>query len=178
MFPKGVKASSLGELGIETVGELARADPQDLEGKFGRKLSAYLIASSKGEDDDPVQAGSEPTQYSRVITLKKDTRDPEEAFSQLAEAVASLREKLSATNKSFRTVTAIGILTDLSTHTKSRTFEAPVNNAMVIGESAIELFDELSRSVEKDFRRVGIRISGLADNVNQKSLSEFLQPAR
>jgi DNA polymerase IV (DinB-like DNA polymerase) len=171
-------ASSLKELGIDTIGELARADPQNLESKFGRKLSGYLVASSKGEDDDPVKAGSEPTQFSRVITLKKDTRDAREAFSQLADAVTSLQDKLSSTNKSFRTITAVGILTDLSAHTKSKTFEAPVNNAMIIGENARTLFEDLSRSVDKDFRRVGIRISGLADNIDQKSLSEFLQPAR
>ena len=171
-------ASSLKELGIDAIGGLARADPQDLESKFGRKLSAYLLASSKGEDDDPVQPGSEPTQYSRVITLKEDTRNAEEAFNQLSEAVASLQEKVSSTNKSFRTITAVGILTDLSAHTKSRTFEAPVSNPSIIGESAMDLFNELSKSVDKDFRRVGIRISGLADNVDQKSLSEFLQPTR
>ena len=171
-------ASSLKEMDIDTVGELARTDPQNLESKFGRKLSAYLLASSRGEDDDPVQAGSEPTQYSRVITLKEDTRNAEEAYNQLAEAVASLQEKVSSANKSFRTITAVGILTDLSAHTKSRTFEAPVSNPAIIGESAMELFSELSKSVDKDFRRVGIRISGLADNVDQKSLSEFLEPAR
>jgi DNA polymerase IV (DinB-like DNA polymerase) len=171
-------ASSLKEMDIDTVGELSRSDPQKLESRFGRKLSAYLLASSKGEDDDPVQPRSEPTQYSRVITLKENTRDAEEAFNQLAEAVASLQEKVSSTNKSFRTITAVGILTDLSAHTKSRTFEAPVSNPANIGESAKELFNELSKSVDKDFRRVGIRISSLADNVDQKSLSEFLQPAR
>jgi DNA polymerase IV (DinB-like DNA polymerase) len=171
-------ASTLGELRIGTVGELARTEAQVLEKKFGKKLSAYLLASSTGTDDDPVLAGLEPSQYSRIITLKQDTRDAVEAYAQLASGLEYIHQKLISSNKSFRTIAAIGILTDLSTHTKSKTFETPVMDDATISEQARALLKELSSSVHKDFRRVGIRVSGFVDNEDQKSLSEFLQPAR
>ena len=171
-------ASVLGELGIVRVGDLARAEVQALESRFGKKLSAYLIASSTGTDDDPVLAGLAPSQYSKIITLKENTRDPTEAYNQIEASIEQIHKKLTSSNKSFRTIAAIGILIDLSTRTKSKTYETPVMDKDTINESANALLKELSGSVHKDFRRVGIRVSGLVDNEDQKSLSEFVQPAR
>ena len=176
LYGVGPKTEALlGEMGIKTVGELSLANPLDLERKLGKKLSVYLIAASSGADDDPVREGLEPTQFSRIITLSRDTRNPNEALTQLTAGVEYIRDKLANSDKSFKTLGAIGILTDLSIHTRSRTFEIPMSAASAIEENALDLFVELSKSVDKDFRRVGLRVSGLANNENQKSLSDFLQ---
>lgn len=169
-------ASALDEIGIKTVGELARANQVELERRFGKKSSAYLLAAAAGTDADPVVAGLEPTQFSRIVTLKRDTRDPYEVIDQLSDGVKYVHGKLTSAGKSYRTVTAIAILTDLSTKTKSKTFDTPVSDGALIRDAALALFSELSRTVDKDFRRVGIRISGLADVQSQSSLSEFLRP--
>jgi len=171
-------ASTLGEMGIKTVGDLARTDSSALDSRFGRRFEAYLLAAAKGEDDDPVLAGLEPTQFSRIVTLKRDTRDPREAFEQLAAGIEYVHGKVVSSGKSFRTVTVIGILSDLSTKTKGKTFETPVNDVATLKESTFDLFDELSRAVGKDFRRVGLRVSGLTNVEDQTSLSEFLRPVR
>lgn len=170
--------ATLGEMGIQTIGDLARTDLSKIDQKFGLKFGAYLLAAAKGEDDDPVRADLEPTQFSRIVTLKRDTRDPREAFEQLADGIEYVHGKLVSSGKSFRTVTAIGILSDLSAKTKSRTFEAPVNDATILRESAFELFDELARIVDKDFRRVGLRVAGFTSVEDQTSLSEFLHPVK
>jgi DNA polymerase IV (DinB-like DNA polymerase) len=167
--------SALEELGVKTIGELASTSALKLEEKLGKKFSTYLLAASTGSDDDPVREGLEPTQFSRIVTLKRDSRDPNEVVSQLKEGIQYVHDKLTTTNKSFKTVSAIGILTDLSIHTKSKTLDTPVTDASTIEEDARELFAELGKSVSKDFRRAGIRVSGLLDNADQSSLSEFLQ---
>lgn len=171
-------ATALEEMHVKTIGDLAGTDPRQLEKRFGRKFAAYLLAAAKGEDDDPVRAGLEPTQFSRIMTLKRDTRDPQEAFEQLSAGIDYLQTKLSSSGKSFRTVTVIGILTDLSTKTKSKTFETPMNDVAVLRETFLGLFDELSMAVAKDFRRVGLRVSGFTSAEDQTSLSEFLRPVR
>jgi DNA polymerase IV (DinB-like DNA polymerase) len=171
-------ASILGEAGVSVIGDLSSADSVYLEHRLGKRFTAFLLAVSTGSDDDPVLAGIQPAQLSRVVTLKRDTRDPDEAFQQIAGGVDYIHDKLASAAKSFRTVTAIGILTDLSTRTKSKTLETPVNDAVTLREYAQDLFRELSASVPKDFRRVGLRVSGLVNVDTQKSLSEFLQPAR
>jgi DNA polymerase IV (DinB-like DNA polymerase) len=171
-------AAGLGEMGVRSVGELTQADPTLLEGRFGRKLASYLLAASGGNDSDPVVAGLEPTQFSRIITLKRDTRDVGEAMAQLGQGVASVQAKLAASGKSFRTLSAIGILTDLSVRTKSRTFDAPVMDPASIGEDASALFRELVASTDKELRRVGVRVSELSDSRDQTSLSEYVEPGR
>ncbi len=175
LYGVGPKTSaSLEEIGIRTVADLARADGLALERRFGRKFGAYLLAAATGTDDDPVVTGLEPTQLSRIVTLKEDTRNPHEIVSQLGSGIDYIDHKLTASKMSFRTVSAIGILTDLSTKTRSKTFETPVVGASVLREEALVLFEELASSVKRDFRRAGIRASGLVHLEDQSSLSEFV----
>ena len=179
LYGVGPKTSaSLERIGVTTVADLAKADPSDLERRFGRKFGAYLLAAATGTDDSPVVAGLEPTQFSRVVTLKKDTRDSHEIISQLTPGIDYIDGKLTASRMSFKTMSAIGILPDLSTRTKSKTFETPVVGASILREEALTLFEELGSSVNRDFRRAGVRVSGLAREEDQSSLSEFVGTTR
>ena len=171
-------AAVLGELEVKTVEELSRSDPSILEKRFGRKLASYLLAAASGSDADPVQPNLEPTQFSRIVTLKRDTRNVAEALEQLDQGISSVRGKLVGSGKSFRTISAIGILTDLSTKTKSKTFDTPINDPALIRENALTLFSDLVHSTDKDLRRVGIRVSDLSDSLDQKSLSEYMEQGR
>ena len=170
--------SALEEMGIRTIGELAETSPPELERRFGRKFGGYLLAAATGTDTDPVVAGLEPTQFSRIVTLRRDTKDAKEVAEQLAEGVQSIHGKLTSSGKSFKTVTAIAILTDLTTKTKSKTFETAISDLTLIRETMSELFDELSRNAGKEFRRAGVRVSGLENVEDQTSLSEFIRPGR
>ena len=179
LFGVGPKTTSaLEEMGIRTIGELAKTSPPELERRFGMRFGGYLLAAATGTDADPVVAGLEPTQFSRIVTLRRDTSDPKEVTEQLSEGMRYIHGKLTSSGKSFKTVTAIGILTDLSTKTKSKTFETAVSDLTTIGETVSALFDELSRTAGKELRRAGVRVSSLEDAEDQTSLSEFLRPAR
>jgi DNA polymerase IV (DinB-like DNA polymerase) len=179
LYGVGPKTTAvLEEIGVKTVEELSRTDPALLERRFGRKLGSYLLAAASGTDTDPVLANLKPTQFSRIVTLKHDTRDLREALGQLAEGITSIQAKLVSSGKSFRTISAIGILTDLSIRTKSKTFDTPIKEPVLIKENAFVLFGELLESTDKDLRRVGVRVSELSDSMDQRSLSEFLHPAR
>jgi len=170
--------SALEEMGIRTVGELAKTDPPELERRFGRKFGGYLLAAATGTDVDPVVAGLEPTQFSRIVTLKRDTRDSREVTKQLSAGMQYIQDKLASSSKSFKTVTAIAILSDLSTKTRSKTFETTISDLTLTRETVSMLFEELSRTTGKEFRRAGVRVSGLEDVEDQTSLSEFLRQTR
>ena len=166
-------AAILEGLGIRTIGSLADSQSPPLEQRLGRKLATYLFACSTGSDEDSVVANREPTQFSRIVTLKRDTKDPEEAMLQLTGAVNDLHQKLTETGKAFRSISAICILTDLTTKTRSKTFETPVNDIVLIRENSLGLFRDLSGSTGREFRRVGIRVADLTSTADQMSLSEF-----
>ena len=166
-------ATILESMGIRTIGGLADAQFSSLEQRLGRKLATNLFACSTGSDEDPVLANLEPTQFSRIVTLKQDTRDPDEAMLQLNGAIADLHQKLTETGKAFRSISAICILTDLTTKTRSKTFETPLNDIALIRENSLGLFRDLSGSTGRDFRRVGIRVGDLSSTADQTSLSQF-----
>ncbi len=171
-------AEALSRVNVKTIGALSRSDQSLLEQLFGRKLASYLLAAASGNDTDLVVPRNEPTQFSRIVTLKRDTRDAQEALSQLRQSMVAMKEKLRESSKSFRTISMIGVLTDLSTKTRSKTFDAPVNDADLMERSAAVLLQELAESVGKDLRRVGIRLSELSDTAEQTSLSEYIEHGR
>lgn len=170
-------ARVLEEMGVKVAGDLSRIPPPELEARFGRKLGAYLLEAATGADPQPVIAGLEPTQFSRILTLKRDTRNPDETVQQLAGGLEYIRGKLESSGKSCRTLTAIGILVDMSTKTKSRTFETPMSDLAAMKQATAALFQELAEAAGKDFRRAGVRVSGLVDVGDQSSLSDYLHRA-
>ncbi len=167
-------ADALSGLNIRTMGELAALDPQALEKLLSKKLAIYLHEAANGRNDDPVVENSKITQLSRIVTLKKNTRDAEEAFGQLSLVINDLHSKLMSRNLSFRSVSVIGILTDLSIRTRNRTLEAPTNDLEALRAHTRELLRELTGSIERELRRVGARVSDLVNVADQTSLTQYL----
>ena len=168
--PKTTKL--LEEDGITTVSDLASAPTERLEDLFGKRLAVYLHNASNGVDEEPVIDRGGASQLSRMITLKHDTHDLDQLVAELLTPLRDVHEKLVSKNLFFRNVSAIGILKDLSIHTRSETLETPTNDYSVLEREVKELFAVLLRDVG-DLRRAGVRLGGLQDMVDQHSLTEF-----
>lgn len=179
LYGVGPKAAETFEaMGVKTIGDLARTPAQDLEARFGRKLGAYFLAASTGSDSEPVSPRGEPTQLSRIITLKQNTNDPEVAFGQLSGAIEDVHRRLTSRGASFRAISAIAILSDLTAKTKSKTFETSVSDLATMRDATRRLLVELSGATEKEFRRVGVRVSDFSSVGSQASLSQYLGQER
>jgi len=165
-------AKLLEENGITTVSDLATASTERLEDLFGRKLAVYLHNASNGADEQPVIDRGGASQLSRMITLKHDTHDLDQVVAELLPPLRDVHEKLVSKNLFFRNLSAIGILKDLSIHTRSKTLETPTNDYSVLEREVRELFATLLHEVG-DLRRAGVRLSELQDMVDQRSLMEF-----
>jgi len=69
----GPKAGAkLAGLGLETVGQLAAADPQLLIEQFGEHFGHWLHDAAHGRDTRPVVTHSEPVSISRETTFERD----------------------------------------------------------------------------------------------------------
>jgi len=165
-------AKLLEDSGIATIPDLASASAQRLEDTLGKKLAVYLRKASGGLDDEPVVDRGEATQLGRIVTLKHDTDDPKKVVEELLPALRDLHQKLVSKGIFFRNVSVIGILKDLSQHSKGKTIETPTSDYLVLEKEVRLLFAELLRE-GGELRRAGVRLSDLRDMVDQHSLTEF-----
>lgn len=127
-----VTEKNLHDLGIKTVGDLAKLDDEFLEEKFG-KWGLAMAGKSRGEDAGGYFEGGvsysedegDPKSISHEHTFSEDTRDSElleSTLSRLSEMVARrLRDHgLRARNIALKLRTA-----DFATITRARTLEDP-----------------------------------------------------
>ncbi|MEN3048300.1 MAG: DNA polymerase IV [Candidatus Caldarchaeales archaeon] len=164
----------LREMGIETVGGLARADPQVLMEKFGRALGTYLYLASRGQYDEPVAPRSGRKQLSRIVTLKRDSSDVGEIVGQLSGPVDDLISRLNAEGLAHRGVGAIGISTDLKTYTRSLTLQRPNREKEPVVRALRSLFAEMLGEVAGlKLRRAGVRLYELVRMRGQRTLTDF-----
>ena len=165
-------AKLLEENNIKTIPDLARVPVQRLEEILGRKMAVYLRNAAGGVDDEPVVDHGETTQLSRIITLKRDTDDPKQVLAEMLPALRDVHQKLVSSGLFFRNVSVIGILKDLSLHSKSKTLETPTSDYAVLEKEARALFAQLLQE-EGALRRAGVRLSELRNMADQSSLTEF-----
>ncbi len=166
-------AKSLREIGVVTIGDLARKQASELGDVFGNKLGVYLHNASNGEDEEPVRERGPATQISRIITLKRDSRDTGEILSQLAPALGDVHRRVVENGLFFRSVSVIGILRDLSIRTRTKTLETPTSESSTLNLAASELLASLVGETG-ELRRVGVRVGDFEESREQSSLAEFL----
>jgi len=171
----GTKAEEkLTSLNISTIAQLSTLNPTILIEKFGKSLGSYLYRTSRGEDDEPLKE-REPTQLSRIATLKQNTNRPEETFSLISELSHSVSEKLTEQGMTYKSVAIIAILTDLSLHSKSKMLESASSNGKLIESIAKQLIQEfLQSNPDATLRRVGVKVSNLTKTAGQTDISKFL----
>jgi DNA polymerase IV (DinB-like DNA polymerase) len=173
----GVKTrEKMQALSIHTVGDLAKFDVQKLIAAFGKTLGTYFHNASLGIDDEPVQERGETESLSRISTLKQNTRDLNTIFEKVTPLCNELRDTLMKEKLLFRTIGTIAVIDDLSTHTRSKTFESPSNNLELICNTVRELFQKFLNETDHEVRRVGIRVSNFTkEETGQKQLTSFIE---
>ena len=161
-------------LGIRTIGELARFDVQELAGIFGKTLGGYFHRAAMGVNDEPVEERGEAESMSRIITLKEDTRNLDLIATRTDELCDEIHARLVRSGLVFRSVGIAAVMKDLSIHSKSQTLEDYTDEVDVIKKVSKELFQELLNEFEIDVRRVGVKVSKLADKgVKQRQITEY-----
>jgi DNA polymerase IV (DinB-like DNA polymerase) len=165
----------LAQIHVETIPQLSAVNPSILVETFGKSLGSYLFKAARGEDDDPVKEREQPTQLSRIATLKQNTRETSEIQPVLDELTQSVTDKLKERNMKCRSIGVITILTDLSIHTKSKTLESPTSDATILKRTTNELIAQfLESSPSAIIRRAGVRLSDLSKPAGQTDISKFL----
>ena len=147
-------------LGIETLGALAAAAPQELAARFGARFAAELQRRARFEDDGPVSEERKVVSESRETTFDRDISEVRELEHVLERLVRALCVALHEQERCGRTIGIKVRLDDFSTHTRARTLAQPVSAAEQVGPVALELLRRFAPP--RPVRLLGVRVAGLA----------------
>ena len=157
--------------GIQTIGQLAQAEPLWLKEVFGSKTGAWLHDAAWGRDSRPVVTESEPVSMSRETTFERDldaVRDRAELgaiFTRLCEQVAADLQRKGYVGKT------IGVklrYADFQIATRDHTLDHYTAQAQEIRQAAGQ---SLKRApLQKRLRLLGVRVGSLLPAEHAKLL--------
>ncbi len=155
-------AAKLAGLGIETIGDLAAADPAMLQDHFGLSYAQWLHAASHGLDDRPVETNSETKSVSRETTFERDLDAKGdrallgEIFTDLCNSLARDLDRKKLVSKT------IGIklrYDDFKIATRDISLPIPTADAVEIRRAATECLRRAP--LDRKLRLLGVRASTL-----------------
>ena len=165
----GPKTSArLTELGIRTIGDLAKWPESELIRLFGEN-GRDLARHSKGIDDRPVVTEHETKSISQEVTYSKDVRDDKVLEETLREQSAEVARQLRKNNLAGKTIKLKIRWPDFTTLTRQITLSDPTDQAQVIFKAASELMKSV-RKPNQPVRLIGVGVSGLGEPVRQLGL--------
>ena len=165
------------QMGIKTIGDLAKYDCQRLIEVFGKVLGIYFHSAANAVDNEPVQEQGEAESISRIGTLKQDTRDLAFILQKTDELTEDVFRDVTAKNLSFRQVSIYMVLVDLSSKSRSVTLEQPAKDKETIRRNVRTLFEKFMAESTLEVRRVGVKVGGFTrEEPRQKLLTSFFSP--
>ena len=161
------------QMNVHTIEELREIDIFDLNKIFGRKTGGYIFNSAKGIDVEIVKERPPTIQFSKIITLKKNSKELEFLEENIMDLCTQLNKIAIENNKMYRSIGIQFVNEDLSTKTKSRMLKNPVSNENELKKVANKLLEEALVEQVMLVRRVGVRISEFSDVEGQSSITNY-----
>ncbi|MDR0372816.1 MAG: DNA polymerase IV [Nitrososphaerota archaeon] len=162
------------QMGIKTIGALAKYDCPRLIETFGKALGLYFHNAANAVDNEPVQEQGEAESISKIGTLKQDTHNLEFILQKTSELVEPIYKELTEKGYSFKTVSIYVVNVDLSGKTRSVTLEQSAKDKDTILRNVRMLFERFLDESPLEIRRVGVRVAGFSkEEPKQKQLSSF-----
>ena len=161
----GPKATAkLEALGVNTIGELAKADLAMLRTQFGDLYTGWLHQAALGIDERPVQTSRETKSVSRETTFERDlqvVRDRATLSEKLESLCTRVAGDLDKQSLAGRTVGIKLRFEDFSTVTRDITLPSATADAAAILRASRDCLRRVP--FEKKIRLLGVRISALCD---------------
>ncbi|MDE1869124.1 MAG: DNA polymerase IV [Candidatus Micrarchaeota archaeon] len=161
-------ADRLNAMGIDTIGKLAKADPNvliDNFGIFGKEL--YQLAN--GIDTSRVEDKYTILSIGRERTLQKETTDMKVVESMIKELAKEAIEELNRQHLWFKGISVKAKYTDFTDKIKNKQFNNYTDSLDLLTTEGVKLIRPLI--TDRAVRKVGIRVSSLAKREGQKKLS-------
>ncbi|MFA1611166.1 DNA polymerase Y family protein [Halobellus rubicundus] len=153
-----VTADRLGEMGIETAGGLADADPAELRSAFGSR-GPELRDRARGVDDREVTPTGRPKSLSRESAFAEATESAAEKRERVAALAADVASRAQNRGATYRTIGIKAVLPPYDINTRERSLSGPVDDPDLVESVALELLAEFE---DDAVRKLGVRVSNLS----------------
>ncbi|MBX0303374.1 DNA polymerase IV [Haloarcula salinisoli] len=165
-----VTARELAELGIETAGDLAEADPEVLENRFGergREIRRY----ARGEDTREVTPRGDPKSLSRESAFTEAVEATDEKRRKVTTLAQAVADRAGRKGARYQTVGIKVVEPPFDINTRARSLPGPVADADLVESIALDLLGEFA---DRPVRKLGVRVSNLDFSAGeQASLTGF-----
>ena len=165
-----VTARELARMDVATAGDLAAADPETLETRFGergREIHRY----ARGEDTRSVTPKGDPKSLSRESAFTEAVGDTEEKRRKVRTLATAVADRAHRMDARYRTVGLKVVEPPFDITTRARSLPGPVADADLVRSIALDLLGEFE---ETPVRKVGVRVSNLDFSAGeQASLTGF-----
>ena len=160
----------LSELGIHTIGDIARWPESELMRLFGEN-GREMAKHARGQDDRPVVTERATKSISQEVTFSRDVRDDKSLEKTLIELSAQVGRRLRKNELAGSTVKLKLRWPDFTTLTRQVTLASTTNNDTEIAETALGLLQKVRKSGQA-VRLIGVGVSGLGEPLRQLELWE------
>ena len=161
------------EMNLETIKDLKKIDIFTLNKEFGRKNGTYIYNSARGMDNEPVREREASIQYSKIITLKKDSKEYQFLSENLTEICNELYSVVKKNNRMFKSVGIHFVQSDLSNKSKSRMLKNSTMSLEELQKNSIQLLKEALEDQTIPIRRLGIKVSELSEIKGQSDITSY-----
>ncbi|SEO78013.1 DNA polymerase IV (DinB-like DNA polymerase) [Halogranum amylolyticum] len=153
-----VTARELGELGIETAGDLAAADPTELRNRFGER-GRELYDRARGYDDREVTPTGRPKSLSRESAFVEATDETDAKREKVRALAADVAERARRRGAMYRTIGVKVVTPPFDVNTRARSLSGPVDDPDLVESVALDLLAEFA---DDEVRKLGVRVSKLS----------------
>ena len=165
-----VTASTLREMGIETAGDLAVADPDDLTAEFGDR-GREVHQRARGHDPREVTPPDDPKSISNESSFGDAVTNLDEKREKVRELAGKVTDRADSKEALYQTVGIKVVTPPFDVNTRARTFSGPVSDPELVESTALDLLTEFT---EAKIRKVGVRVSNLSfEGTQQPGLDQW-----
>jgi DNA polymerase-4 len=150
---------ALADLGLSTIGDVARYPERALVAKLGAASGHHLAALARGEDPRPVVAERAAVSIGHQETFDDDVCDRGDLAVVLLDQADRVASRLRANDLRAHAVVLVLKYDDFRQITRRTTLDAPTSDGGVLARTAIELLDKVDLD---DRRGQRARLCGIA----------------
>lgn len=151
-------ADRLREIGIETAGDLAQADPVELEAEFGTR-GVEFHQRAKGIDPREVSPPDDPKSLSKESSTGDPITDMETKRAKIKELAGKVTRRAEEKGAMYQTVGIKIVKPPFDVNTRAHSLPGPIENEELVTEIALDLLEEFE---EDQVRKLGVRLSNLS----------------